>query len=143
MPKLTEILELDIGQIPSDRREALRIAEQVWQARGCPCDTQGLAAAIEAALGECKRAGAVYPKMLLRRKHELLRGEFSVDPVFAAAHHRLPTETESEAVEPGQEKQPSLDIERIRSCEICGGRGFVVESDKAQTCSCFKAQLVQ
>ena len=74
---LAAVLEIDENSIDESRYEAaLQIAEDVWCADGCPTGRE-LIPTLERILGTCQRRRAEYPKILLRRKKELERGDWT------------------------------------------------------------------
>src|SRR6516165_7473511 len=104
------LLELKVDMM-GDSGEALGVLEQTWDEQNRPTEQPGLIRVLKLTLDRCNRRGIFYPRIFLRRKGELRRGEFRpqtesqslIDPgavIFtAAAHLKIPAEWIRQGVE--------------------------------------------
>lgn len=101
-------LKLDMMR---DTNEALAVLEEAWKGENQPTESQGVIRVLKITLDRCNLRGIVYPRIFLRRKGELQRGEFQprgevssvVDPASvkftASSHPKIPTDWMRQAVE--------------------------------------------
>ena len=74
---LIRLLEVNVKLILPEDSRALDLAEIVWRKRGCPTTQAELTDLLERVLKLCAREGIPYPKIILKRKKQLERGEWS------------------------------------------------------------------
>lgn len=77
---LTELLKIDSTFITARRAPGLRYAERLWAEAGRPTESTELAEFLESVLTKCVSLGIAYPPILLKRKKQILRGEFKPQP---------------------------------------------------------------
>ena len=101
--RLETLLELDVRKMRNSG-EALEILKDTWRKQNYSTEDGKLARTLGLAMDECERRGLDWPKIFLKRKGQLERGEFHVRPeirsvpnpasiVFTApSHPKIPQE---------------------------------------------------
>ncbi|HUO61004.1 MAG TPA: hypothetical protein VMU24_10075 [Candidatus Acidoferrales bacterium] len=75
--KFKELLEMDPRLVNDEKYScALKYAEQLWLQASSPTDPPKLLSILRKILDGCSRQRLMYPKILLRRKADLQRGEW-------------------------------------------------------------------
>jgi hypothetical protein len=74
---LTSLLEIDQRLLACGDERALQEANRLWARRGSPVARKELCEALESILVELVQSGAGYPKILLKRKKQLERGDWT------------------------------------------------------------------
>ena len=110
---LTRLLEIESRLLSRAARSSMEIAQQVWAEHGRPVDGPSLIEVLEEAMQTCQQGGVRYPPILLKRKKELQRGEWS---------------------------PPELE-EGI--CLECDGRGFVSDGRTYTMCRCQSESIMR
>ena len=106
---LTKALGIDENLLEPETKEAMQVAERIWQGRGSPRESNALLAALEEALTACQKSATRYPRVLLLRKKQIQRGEFFLEP-------------------------PRADD---GACKLCGGAGWYTTPDgTGSLCPC-------
>jgi hypothetical protein len=81
---IESILKIDLQLLGEGNGPALVILEDAWEAEGRSTQPEKLIRVLKTTLDHCKLRGITYPKIFLRRKGELVRGEFHPElPVIA------------------------------------------------------------
>lgn len=99
---LIELLKIERDGMDAASLSGLRFAERIWAEMGRPIEREILVRFLESFLARCVAVQIRYPKILLRRKKEIERGDFQLKSALLPA---------SVPLEPG-------------ACPRCGGRGF-------------------
>jgi len=104
----------------------MAFAEKMWRSRGCPVECQKLIEVLEQIICEMTRQGIIYPAILLRRKRELQRRDFS--PRLSFPRSQSVTQW---TPPPG-------------SCSKCGDQGLIVLPGGlgGRYCSCSAGHLL-
>jgi hypothetical protein len=97
--KIEEVLKIRMEMVADEHSPALVILTNTWQEEGQPVEAKRLITVLKRTLDRCKARGITYPRILLKRKGELTRGEFqpatsSMAPVklTAPSHPKIPQE---------------------------------------------------
>jgi len=102
---LTELLKIDLTRLSKDSSRGLRYAENLWREEGCPTKSEQVVNFLENAVQRCVNLKLSYPPIFLRRKTEILCGQFHV-------------------ARPSQSKPlPGVPAEEGK-CKRCRGLGF-------------------
>ena len=105
---IESILKIDLQLLGEGNGPALLILEDAWEAEGRSTQPEKLIRVLKTTLDRCKLRGITYPRIFLRRKGELTRGEFQPSvpitpgaPIkFAAPQHsKIPDEWLRQATE--------------------------------------------
>lgn len=81
---LTKALKIDENLLLRESRSAMLLAERIWQSRGMPREANALTEVLEEILQTCKESGLQYPPILLKRKKQIERGQYFLDPPKAS-----------------------------------------------------------
>jgi hypothetical protein len=109
------VLNLKVDMIYGRDVAALEILAEAWETQGRPTEAQKLIAVLKTTLDRCELRGISYPRILLKRKGELTRGEF---------------QPRTDAVIVGVSTIPEVD-----RCPQCRGMGFsITPAGKADLC---------
>lgn len=81
---LTDLLKIDQTRVGARHAPGLRFAERLWMDAGKPTEAGPLADFIESVLSRCGKLQITYPPILLKRKKQVERGEFRLEPVDRA-----------------------------------------------------------
>lgn len=84
---MESVLEIFTNWFTPEERQALAMAEQMYQALGSPVDKEALDRTLEKILDECRRRHVRYPAALLKRKAQMQRGEFLPAVPMPPAEH--------------------------------------------------------
>ena len=105
---IENLLKIDLQLLGEGDGPALVILEDAWEAELRSTQPEKLIRVLKATLDRCKLRGITYPRIFLRRKGELTRGEFQPSvpitpgaPIkFAAPQHsKIPDEWFRQATE--------------------------------------------
>jgi hypothetical protein len=77
VPTLQSVLAINIELLAPEEREGMALAEEIYRHAGTPVDAWQLPQVIEQIQTESRCKGVRYPRILLRRKIEIRRGEWS------------------------------------------------------------------
>ena len=133
---LTRLLGIEARLLSKAARGSMEFAEEIWTMHGRPVDGPSLVEVLEEVLQSCRDAHIRYAPILLRRKKELERGEWS------------PLEVEEWAPEPEPQlprpKASGIDAAAedifalTKACQVCGGKGSVFVGDRSRLCACVR-----
>jgi hypothetical protein len=112
---LTQTLRLQERYLKYDDLRALDYCEKRWQEENRPLKRWELINFIEKMLRELQSEGIGYPKVLLLRKKEIQRREFTI--------------SEPSAPEPDSGDKPDV-------CDACFGSGWINAASGARPCTC-------
>ena len=70
------LLKIDLQLLGEGNDRALEILQDSWVAEGQPTQPEKLIRVLKITLDSCKLRGITYPRIFLKRKGELTRGEF-------------------------------------------------------------------
>jgi hypothetical protein len=70
------LLDLNPGLLANADEAALWVLQTTWEQQNRPEEAQKLVRVLKLTMDSCQRQGIVYPRIFLRRKGELIRGEF-------------------------------------------------------------------
>jgi hypothetical protein len=73
---IESVLKIDLQLLGEGNGPALVILEDAWEAEGRSTQPAKLIRVLKTTLDRCKLRGITYPRIFLRRKGELTRGEF-------------------------------------------------------------------
>src|SRR5260370_20440004 len=73
---IESILKIDLQLLEEGNGPALVILEDAWEAERRSTQPEKLIRVLKTTLDRCKLRGITYPRIFLRRKGELTRGEF-------------------------------------------------------------------
>lgn len=76
---LTETLQIKARYLQLEDMRAIDYCEKRWQSEGCPVERWGMVNFIEKMLKELPANGIAYPAVLLLRKKEIQRKQFSIE----------------------------------------------------------------
>ncbi len=110
---LIRLLEIDIKLLPDESQLSVEIAERVWAEHGRPTKGPDLIEALEGAIQACGRDSVRYPPILLKRKKELERGEWSPAELAEGP------------------------------CLVCDGLGYFLTSRSYVTCRCQSGAVIR
>jgi len=105
---IENVLNIDLQLLEEGNGPALAILETAWEAEGRSTQPKKLIRVLKTTLDRCKLRGITYPRIFLRRKGELTRGEFQPSapitpgaPIrFAAPQHsKIPADWLRQATE--------------------------------------------
>jgi hypothetical protein len=83
---LGSLLKVETRFITEQQEKATRLAEREWIRAGCPRERCALIALLENIILACSECGYEYPPVLLKRKKQLERGEWTPQkPVSASS----------------------------------------------------------
>jgi hypothetical protein len=102
---LTSFLEIDKNLLPYEDERGMRMAEHIWQEQGSPCDHGSLLRVLEVILQRLPAEGIYYPKVILLRKKQMQRGQWTPRTIAGGSTTKVGN------------------IDGVQ-CDLCGGTGL-------------------
>jgi hypothetical protein len=99
---LRGLLELESRLLDERHETAMRFAESAWMNAGSPRERRPLIALLESVIVGCNDRGLEYPSVILKRKKQLERGDWTPRKTVAASvshHPAIPAEWIKQAEE--------------------------------------------
>ena len=106
---LTRVLEIVPHFLADEHRDGLMFAERLYAHAGSPTEKQALSDQLEKIIVACQREGLWYPPVLLKRKKQLQRREWSPRIAQRAAETCAESSRTVPAAPAGAEPKPPVE----------------------------------
>jgi hypothetical protein len=106
---LTRVLEIVPQFLAAEDLAGLMFAERLYANSGSPTEKQALSDELEKIIVACQREGVSYPPVLLKRKKQLQRREWSPRIAQRAAETRAESSSAIPAAPAGAEPKPPVE----------------------------------